>query len=157
MCLDKNNDCVCDGCKTLLCVDTDENHVCEICNKFMCFDGDDIDHNCDVCGLGLCKDGDDTDHLCDVCYDYTCVNCCIQPQIMVFSLGDNCYVNGDKYAKIYKDDYSYQVYPTYTGQRTLIGWKIYDVNENLIFTMLPHGCFTVENEGKYYFVAIFED
>jgi hypothetical protein len=43
-----------------------------------------------VCNAPLCKDGSDVDHLCDVCYDYTCVNCCNQPVIMLFALGEDC-------------------------------------------------------------------
>ena len=121
----------------------------------MCYDGDDINHSCDVCGLSLCKDGDDIDHLCDVCYDYTCTGCCNQPIIMLFAPGEDCYVNGGKFTRIFEDDFSDTVYPTYTGQNTLIGWAIYDVNENLISIILPDEYFIPENEGKYYFVAIF--
>ena len=123
----------------------------------MCYDGDDINHSCDVCGLSLCKDGDDSDHLCDLCYDYTCVNCCRKPYIMVFSPGEDCYVNSDKYAKIFEDDFSNTIYPTYSGKRTLISWEIYDANENLISKISPNECFIPENEGKYYLVAVFAD
>ena len=91
------------------CFDNDKNHRCDACQAVMseCYDLDG-DHRCDLCKkeTSTCPADKNQDHLCDVCYDYTCVNCCVQPQIIVFSLGEDCYVNGDKYAKIYNDDYS---------------------------------------------------
>jgi hypothetical protein len=123
----------------------------------MCYDRDDINHNCDVCGLNICKDGPDNDHLCDVCYDYVCVNCCEIAPILLFATSEDCYVNGVKMARIFHNYYSKTVCLTYEGNKTLLGWEIYDINENLIFTIGPDDYFLPENDGKYYFVAIFAD
>jgi hypothetical protein len=105
----------------------------------------------------MCKDGNDSDHLCDVCYDYVCVNCCEIAPILLFATGENCYVNGGKMTRIFHNYLSEAVYPTYTGKRALSGWEIYDIDEKLICSIDPGGYFLPENDGKYYFVAIFAD
>ena len=60
-------------------------------------------------------------------------------------------------AKIFHNDYSKTVYPTYTGDKPLYAWAIYDVNENLLCYITPDAVFVPESDGKYYFVAIFAD
>jgi hypothetical protein len=76
---------------------------------------------------------------------------------MVFATGNDCYVNDKKVARIYPDYYLEAITPSYQGQNILMGWKIYDVNENLILTIGVNEDFIPESEGKYYLVAIFAD
>ena len=71
ICLDKDNNHMCDICGTTLttCADLDNNHKCDICDEEVstCID-EGTNHLCDICGTTLTTCADlDNNHKCDIC------------------------------------------------------------------------------------------
>ena len=76
---------------------------------------------------------------------------------MIFATAEDCYANGVKMASL-SDSYLFcDVSFTYLGNKTLVGWEIYNGNYELIATIEAEELFAPTEHGRYYALPIFVD